>query len=158
MRKLLVPAAALLVIAGCGGTAEQRTSEQVAVHPAVATPMQPAAVRVTSSSIGKILVDDKGMTLYMFEKDKDGKPTCYDACAKEWPPYLTKGEPKASEGAKADLLKTADRTDDGTQVVYGKWPLYRYHDDKKPGDVYGHDKEAFGAEWYALNAKGEKAH
>ncbi|MEU7895171.1 hypothetical protein AB0B45_20205 [Nonomuraea sp. NPDC049152] len=158
MRKLLAPAAAFLMITSCGGTPEHRTPEQVAAYPAVATPVAAATVKVASSSIGKILVDGKGMTLYLFEKDKNGKSDCYDACAKAWPPYLTKGEPKAEQGAKADLLKTVSRTDGGTQVVYGQWPLYYYHDDKKPGDVTGQDKEAFGAEWYALNPQGEKAH
>ncbi|MFE3452559.1 hypothetical protein ACFXJ8_26915 [Nonomuraea sp. NPDC059194] len=158
MRNLLAPAAAFLMIVSCGGTPEQRIDAHPAAYPVVATPVEAATVRIASSSIGKILVDDKGMTLYLFEKDKNGKSDCYDECAKEWPPFLTEGEPQAEQGAKADLLKTVKRTDGDTQVVYGQWPLYYYHDDKKPGDVTGHDKEEFGAEWYALNAQGEKAH
>ncbi|WP_431898514.1 COG4315 family predicted lipoprotein [Nonomuraea sp. bgisy101] len=158
MRKLLAPAAAFLMITSCGGTAEHRASEQGAINPAMATPVAPATVHLASSSIGKILVDDEGMTLYLFEKDKNGTSACYDECAEEWPPYLTKGDPKAEQGAKPDLLTTVNRTDGGTQVVYGRWPLYHYHDDKKPGDLTGHDKKEFGAEWYAVNAQGHKAH
>jgi predicted lipoprotein with Yx(FWY)xxD motif len=113
---------------------------------------------VAESKIGKILVDGDGMTLYLFEKDKNGKSACYDACAGAWEPYVSGGEPQAGDGAKAALLKTVDRTDGERQVVYGRWPLYRYEDDKKPGDVTGHDKNEFGADWYALGADGKKAH
>ena len=33
-----------------------------------------------------MLVDHKGMTLYTFDKDADGKSVCKDQCATNWPP------------------------------------------------------------------------
>ncbi|WP_205315427.1 hypothetical protein [Nonomuraea lactucae] len=158
--------AALLVTAGCGGSqqggaapppARPAQATSTPTMPGSPTPVPNAPVRVSDTKIGEILVDGQGRTVYLFEKDKEGKPTCYDECAEEWPPYLTEGKPKAEDGAKADLLSTTARKDGAEQVTYGKWPLYYYHDDKKPGDTTGHDKKEFGAEWYALNAAGKKA-
>jgi predicted lipoprotein with Yx(FWY)xxD motif len=179
MRTLLAPwagtAAALLLLTGCGGGAGTG-AEPASAPPAPvtytpapspspspddgadrATPVADAPVRVDETGIGQILVDGEGRTLYLFEKDKSRKSSCYGECAKAWPPYLSTGEPQAEEGAKADLLSTTKRDDGTEQVVYGKWPLYYYHGDKEPGDTTGHDIEEFGAEWYAVNADGKKA-
>src|SRR5690242_20157966 len=59
-----------------------------------------------NSKIGQILVDDKGMTLYLFVKDTGTSSTCYDQCAKFWPPLLTTGAPQAGTGATQSLLGT----------------------------------------------------
>ncbi|WP_206184853.1 hypothetical protein [Thermoactinospora rubra] len=161
MRRYLIPAAAFVLVTGCGGAPQQAASPAPAAttNPAANStpPASGAVVRVADSKVGKILVDGDGRTLYLFEKDRNGESTCYGECAEEWPPYLTEGEPQAGEGAKESLVKTVKRRDGSTQVVYGDWPLYYYHDDTKPGDLTGHDKEEFGAEWYALTASGEKA-
>jgi predicted lipoprotein with Yx(FWY)xxD motif len=106
--------------------------------------------------LGKILVDSKGMTLYLFKKDKGGKSSCSGACAEVWPPLTTSGAPKPQNGAEASLLSTTKRDDGSTQVVYNNWPLYTYVSDTKPGDAKGNDFEQFGAEWYALTPAGEK--
>ena len=107
--------------------------------------------------LGQILVDDKGMTLYLFEKDKGGKSSCSGACAATWPPLTTSGQPKPENGAKSSLISTTKRDDGTTQVVYNNWPLYTYVADQKPGDTTGHDLDQFGAEWYALTPAGVKA-
>jgi predicted lipoprotein with Yx(FWY)xxD motif len=116
-----------------------------------------AKVSVADSSIGKILVGEKGRTLYLFEKDRDGKSACSGACAQAWPPYITEQPPEAGEGVRADLLGTTRRDDGSLQVTYNKHPLYFYVQDKKAGDTLGHDVEGFGAEWYAVTPEGKKA-
>ena len=40
------------------------------------------------ASAAGVLAAQNGMTLYTFDKDSDGKSACYDACAKNWPPYI----------------------------------------------------------------------
>jgi predicted lipoprotein with Yx(FWY)xxD motif len=112
---------------------------------------------VADTKVGKIIVDADGRSLYLFEKDKDGKPACYGKCADAWSPYLTEGAPEAGTGATADLVGTAQRTDGKTQVAYAGHPLYYYEDDKKAGDVTGNDKNEFGADWYALKPDGSNA-
>jgi predicted lipoprotein with Yx(FWY)xxD motif len=122
-----------------------------------ATPTKPATVKTRSNKLGKILVDGRARTLYLFEKDKHGKSACSGQCAKFWPPLLTKGKPKAGTGAKSSLLGTTKRSDGTTQVTYNKHPLYTFLNDKnKPGSTKGEGLDAFGAEWYVLGANGKK--
>ena len=111
-----------------------------------------------------ILVDARGLTLYMFLQDPKGMPTCYNDqtyhCSKSWPPLLTAGAPKAGRGVKASLLGTAKRDGGGLQVMYHDMPLYRdagakpfgLIGDKKPGDVNG---QGFGGLWFVLSPSGK---
>ncbi len=112
-------------------------------------------VDLRATKLGKVLVDAKGMTLYLFEKDRRNKSACAGACAKVWSPLLVKGKPTAGGGVKASLLGTTRRKS-GVQVTYNGHPLYHFSGDKKPGDMRGEGSKAFGAEWYVLSAKGAK--
>lgn len=124
---------------------------------ATMTPGGPAEVKAKDVSIGKILVDGKDMTLYLFEKDKGGKPTCTGECAKAWPPLLTTEKVTAGDGVNAAWLGMTDRSDGTKQVTYHGWPLYRFVKDTKPGDMSGQGIEQFGAKWFVVDAtKGEK--
>ena len=115
----------------------------------------PATVKTGTSSLGRILVDGKSHTLYLFEKDKRGRSACSGACAANWPPLLTKGAPKAGAAAKASLLGTIKRSDGTTQVTYNKHPLYTFVGDAgKRGATTGEGLDAFGARWYVVAAKG----
>src|SRR3954454_16115076 len=69
----------------------------------------------------KILVDGRGLALYMYSGDYKKVSACYTQyhCAKLWPPLLTSGSPKAGAGVKRSLLGVAKRTDGGLQVMYG---------------------------------------
>jgi predicted lipoprotein with Yx(FWY)xxD motif len=79
-----------------------------------------------------VLTDAKGMTLYIFDQDKDGMSACYDACATNWPPLL------AEAGAVADdEYGLTDRTDGTKQWTYKNMPLYLWIKDTKPGDMTG---------------------
>jgi predicted lipoprotein with Yx(FWY)xxD motif len=117
----------------------------------------PATVKTRSTSLGTILVDAKGRTLYLFMKDKNAKSACSGACAKAWPPVLTKGKPMAAGRASASKLGTTKRSDGTTQVTYNRHPLYTFILDKnKPGSTKGEGSKAFGAEWYVLGSGGSK--
>jgi predicted lipoprotein with Yx(FWY)xxD motif len=109
-----------------------------------------------ASSLGQIVVDAQGRTLYLFEADKGGKSACDGPCATAWPPYLSNGTPQAGTGASGGLIGTTARGDGSTQVVYGGHPLYYYLGDKAPGDVTGQDIDQFGAKWYVVDNAGKK--
>ncbi|MCY1412534.1 Secreted repeat [compost metagenome] len=83
-----------------------------------------------------MLVDAKGMTLYTFDKDSDGKSACNGQCATNWPPLM------AAEGAKADDddWTVVTRDDGGKQWAYYGKPLYTFIQDQKPGDKTGDGK------------------
>jgi predicted lipoprotein with Yx(FWY)xxD motif len=121
------------------------------------TTSSPAKVGARTTKIGKVLVNGKGVTLYLFMKDKKGKSACSGACATAWPPLLTKGRPKASGGASAAKLGSIRRADGTTQVTYNGHPLYTFVlDHGKPGSTMGQASKAFGAEWYVLGTNGTK--
>jgi predicted lipoprotein with Yx(FWY)xxD motif len=110
-----------------------------------------ATVAIADSSLGKILVDSKGMTLYMFEPDNKGPSTCTDKCLAAWPSLA--GPVTAGTGVDASMLGTATRPDNGqAQATYGGWPLYTFIQDAKPGDVAG---QGSGGKWYVLGADGK---
>jgi predicted lipoprotein with Yx(FWY)xxD motif len=124
---------------------------------AASSPTKPATVKTRHVSLGTIVVDGKSHTLYLFEKDKNGKSKCSGACAQNWPPLLTKGKPKASGSVKASKLGTTKRSDGTTQVTYGGHPLYTFVlDQNKPGSTKGEGVDAFGAEWYVVGTNGKK--
>ena len=151
---------------GCGGGGSSSTtnasggsSEQGATaSTAASTSGGAATVAVADNSkLGQILVDAQGRTLYLFEKDESDESYCSGKCAKVWPPYTTKGGPKAGKGAEASKLGTLKRDDGSTQVTYNGSPLYLYVSDKQAGEASGNELDQFGAEWYALRPSGDKA-
>jgi predicted lipoprotein with Yx(FWY)xxD motif len=116
-----------------------------------------AAIKTAGTSLGTVLTDGKGITIYLFEKDTGTASSCYGACAQAWPPVLTTGTPAAGSGATASLLGTAKRTDGTTQVTYAGHRLYYFTGDSKPGDVHGQGVNAFGASWDAVRPSGAQA-
>jgi predicted lipoprotein with Yx(FWY)xxD motif len=115
-----------------------------------------AKVAAASSKLGRILVDGRGRTLYLFAKDKHGRSACAGQCASFWPPLLTSGKPHAAAGAKASLLGTTRRADGRLQVTYNQHPLYRFSMDTRKGQTNGEGVIAFGAEWDAFSPAGVK--
>jgi predicted lipoprotein with Yx(FWY)xxD motif len=118
-----------------------------------AAPAGPATVGTTSGALGVYLVDGDGKTLYMFDPDAaaPGTSTCYNDCAKAWPPLLTSGAATTTGTAAADKLTTITRTDGSTQVVYGGYPLYYYAKDTAAGQTTG---QAVGGKWWVVGADG----
>jgi len=117
-----------------------------------------AVVNITSSPLGRILVDGRGITLYDFPPDKGTTSVCYGACAALWPPLLTSGSPHAGSGVKASLLGTTKRSDGKLEVTYGGHPLYSFVGDRKPGQTTGQGVNQFGGPWWVLSAAGKEIH
>lgn len=113
-------------------------------------------VAVASSGLGRVLVDGRGRTLYLFANDKHGKSTCIGPCAGFWPPLIASGKPLAGAGARASLIGTTRRADGRLQVTYNHHPLYTFVKDTRKGQTNGEEVDAFGAKWYALSPAGAK--
>jgi len=120
------------------------------------SPGAAAKVSVASTGLGRVLVDGRGHTLYLFAKDTRAKSTCNGACAAFWPPLITAGKPLAGSGVNATRLGTTRRADGRLQVTYNHHPLYLFAKDVRKGETKGEGLEAFGAEWYAVSAAGAK--
>lgn len=104
--------------------------------------------------MGKVVVNQDGYTLYLFTKDSKNpsKSTCYDKCAKIWPPALTDGNPSI-EGISADLVGSVTREDGTKQITIGGWPVYTYIGDKKPGAWKG---QFVSGTWFVIDPTGKK--
>ncbi len=140
----------------------QATPTAAAPAPAATATSSAAVVPVTGGAsvqvgkndqLGSFLVDDKGMTLYLFTKDTPNTSNCYDKCAKSWPPLLTSGKAVSGDGVDASKLGTTTRKDGTTQVTYNGWPLYYFAKDKAAGDVNGQD---VGGVWFVISPAGDK--
>ena len=108
------------------------------------------ALKMADSSLGSILVDGKGMTLYMFAKDSANTSVCTGACLVAWPPLL--GKPTPGAGVDDSKLGSFTRSDGTTQATYKGWPLYYWKDDQKPGDVLGQNVSGV---WFVLDRDGD---
>jgi predicted lipoprotein with Yx(FWY)xxD motif len=113
-------------------------------------------VSTAKTSLGRILVDAHGRTLYLFKKDRKGKSACSGKCAGFWPPLIANGKPRAEGGARASLIGTTRRADGRMQVTYNDHPLYGFVKDTKRGQTSGEGVDAFGAEWYVASPAGSK--
>lgn len=107
------------------------------------------------SSMGKILVDGQGLSLYLLTADSPDQSSCSDACAGAWPPVVANGQAAAGSGVDASLLGTLTRPDGSTQVTYNGHPLYTFKGDHAAGDVTGQGINSFGGTWYLLSPAGE---
>jgi len=116
----------------------------------------PATLRLSSSSDGRVLVDQRGQSVYLFEKDESGESYCGGACAAVWPPLETSTAPQAGAGIQDAALGTTERSDGDMQVTYHGHPLYYYAADAStPDNTKGENIEQFGAGWYLVGAHGQ---
>jgi predicted lipoprotein with Yx(FWY)xxD motif len=135
------------IYGGSGSTASQQSASQTTS----------GKVSTASTSLGTILVDSQGRTLYLFKADNGTRSACSGACAIAWPPLRVSAKPTVGAGATASKLGTTQRSDGKPQVTYNGHPLYTYTGDSKPGDVNGQGVSAFGAGWFALSQSGSAA-
>ncbi len=117
-----------------------------------------AKLAIGKTTLGRILVDSRGITLYDFPPGKGTTSVCYSACAALWPPLLTHGRPVAGTGVHAALLGTTKRKDGKLEVTYNGHPLYYWVGDHKPGQTTGQGLKQFGGPWWVLTPAGKEIH
>jgi len=113
-------------------------------------------VAVAKSKLGRILVDGRGRSLYLFARDRSRRSMCFTACATYWPPLIASGRPVPGAGARASLLGRTKRSDGRWQVTYNGHPLYTYRGDSAQGQTNGEEVDAYGGEWYLVSPAGSK--
>jgi predicted lipoprotein with Yx(FWY)xxD motif len=164
--------AATAAAAGCSSSGTSSTPQSAATSAAATNPASSSAaaapasssssstaatvIKTGTSSLGTILTDSAGRSLYLFESDSSTKSTCSGACAQAWPPLTTTSTPIAAHGVTADLLGTIKRDDGTLQVTYAGHPLYYFAGDTQAGDINGEGSQAFGAAWDLLDPSGKK--
>ena len=143
-----------LLLAGC-------TAPDTGTEPTTpgATPEATAegeyALATAESSLGTIVVDGAGMTVYVFDNDtaNSGTSTCEGECLVQWPAVVTDSDNPTVEGVMG-TVGTITRTDDGAkQITLNGLPLYYWVEDTAPGDVSG---QGVGGVWWVVGPDGVK--
>jgi predicted lipoprotein with Yx(FWY)xxD motif len=139
--KLSLPAvAASLLLAACGASSSSHaTSSTASVPPAAQTSnsgsSSTAVVKSASSSLGTILVNSQGMTLYHLSGEVNGKFICTSsACVGVWHPLIA---PSSGAPSGVGSLGTVKRPEGTVQVTYKGTPLYTFTGDQQPGETKG---------------------
>lgn len=143
---------AAAALAGCGGSSKASAPPA----PPKTAGGGPATVGVANVGLGKILVNSRGRTLYLFKHDTGTRSTCVGACAVNWPPLRASGKTTLGGGANESLVGSTTRSDGKPQVTYNGHPLYLFTGDAKAGDTKGEGVNAFGALWYAVSPAGNQ--
>ena len=133
-----------LGLAGCG-------SDYPATKQSGAAAGQATVSVAQNPAQGGILVDGRGRTLYLFEKDQGTTSACTGACAPVWPALTAGGQPAGGAGVDGAKLGTADGQVAG-QVTYNGHLLYSYSGDAAAGDVKGVGIPG----WYPVSPSGDK--
>ncbi len=114
-------------------------------------------VKLAQTSLGKILVNGSGRTLYAFSRDGRNTDKCLQVsgCTAVWPMLTSAKKPTAGPGVNAALLGTIKLPHRSVrQVTYAGHPLYAYTGDSSPAatDYVGFPQ--FGGTWLAVTAAG----
>jgi predicted lipoprotein with Yx(FWY)xxD motif len=154
-------AAATVILAACGSTASTSsgastsTSAAPAAQSSQAASTSGAVIKTTSSSVGTVLTNSHGFTLYWFVPDTPTASKCNGACASYWPPVI--GKVSAASGVSlSGKFGTIKRSDGQLQATYAGHPLYTYKGDTAAGQVHGNALNASGGLWYAVTPSGAK--
>ncbi len=120
---------------------------------AAASSARPAASRISirSTSLGDILVDGHGRTLYLFAADRPNVSTLSSAGLVAWPAFKSTVKPQASSGASGSMIGVIAGT---SQVTYAGHPLYYFVGDHGSGETNGQGLSKFGARWYVVGSSG----
>ena len=138
---LAVAATAVLTLGACGNN--------------TATPAAPQAaggvsgLHAADTSLGRVLVDASGRTVYLLTADGPNRSTCSASCLQLWPAV----RPDGGHGVVAQVGATATPAGPQTATVAGH-PVYTFSQDHGPGDVNGEGLEEFGGTWYAVSVDG----
>lgn len=135
---------------GAAPAAESATTTTAAPAPEVAAPAAAAGPVVDLApvgNLGEVMVGANGHTLYAFTDDPEKQSSCFDACAKAWPPLAVPGDFTISPELQASGASTIERPDGTKQLVMGKWALYYYSGDGAPGEANG---QGIGGKWFAV--------
>jgi predicted lipoprotein with Yx(FWY)xxD motif len=112
-------------------------------------------IRLRATSLGTILANAGGRTVYAFARDARNQDRCaaIKGCTSVWPMVTSSGRPVAGPGVSRAFLGTI-RVHGATQVTYAGRPLYTYAGDTGSGETGYVGISQFGGTWSAVTAHG----
>jgi len=163
MKKMFGVVFALAVIAtACGSSGGSKSSDTKPAKPADSssststtggsTDPTSTTLQLQTTTLGKVVADSKGMTVYLYVPDGAGTVSKVSASTlAAWPAVQATQTPTVGPGLTAKP-GTAAQPNGEQWVTYNGHLLYTFAGDKKPGDVSGN---ALGDVWYALTPAGQ---
>jgi predicted lipoprotein with Yx(FWY)xxD motif len=149
-------ALAVVALAGCSATTSASTAapSATAAAPATAAPAAIPDAATAGSKLGQIIVNGKGMTVYVFDKDtaNSGASACTGACSATWPAVTSTSAAPTVTGI-AGTVSTIAAANGAKQITINGLPIYTFAQDTKPGDTSGQGVKTF---WHVLSPAGEK--
>jgi predicted lipoprotein with Yx(FWY)xxD motif len=139
---MIVGGLSLALVAACGGSSTSTGGSSSSSSAASGT------VATGSTSLGTVLTDSRGFTLYYFTPEKGAKIVCAgnSACNSTWPPLVSSsGAPSAPSGASGTFA-VATLPDGTAEVTYQNWPLHTYSGDSAAGQTNGQGIQGM---WFA---------
>jgi predicted lipoprotein with Yx(FWY)xxD motif len=111
-------------------------------------------VSAQPTSLGKVLVDGRGRTVYVFAKDAPGTSNCDATCAVQWPPVSAPTPLPGSLPGVTGTLGTTTRTDGSAQLTVAGHPLYTFSGDSAAGQTGGQGIRLNGGLWTVVSPAG----
>jgi predicted lipoprotein with Yx(FWY)xxD motif len=142
----------LVLLAACGSSSSGGSSGSSAPSSSSASASS-SGLKTAKTSMGTVLTNAKGFTLYWFSPDTPATSKCSGGCASAWPPVP--GPVSAASGVSlSGKLATVTRSDGSKQETYNGHPLYTFSADSGPGKTGGNGISAFGGTWHAVTTSG----
>jgi predicted lipoprotein with Yx(FWY)xxD motif len=143
MRRIVLTLAGGAVLAACGAAGPSNSPAASSSGPGSSG----ATILTRSTSLGTVLTDSRGFTLYYFLPEKNSTVgACTGGCLSTWPPLTAAGS--AGSGITGTLGTVAIMLNGGAavEVTYNGWPLHTYAGDTAPGQTSGN---GVGNSWFA---------
>jgi predicted lipoprotein with Yx(FWY)xxD motif len=147
-----------IVAAACGsGSSSPPAAGTGSTNPPAGGAHTAAVVDAKSSgSLGTILVNNKGFTLYRLSTDSKNKSNCTGGCTSVWPPVLVTGSAMPVGGPGVSGLGTI-KVAGGEQVTYNGMPLYTFTGDSSAGQANGQNVKDQWGTWFVVTTNGSSA-
>lgn len=145
---------AIFALSSCGPGGSYGGSQTAQSQPTSPSPGSAVALKVGHTSLGKVLVDSQGMTVYLLTADQPNKSTCSTQCLAYWSPVAAPKAGTKTSGVTAPVGRT-ESSAGAPMATVGGWPLYTFVKDQAPGDVQGEGVASFGGVWYAVSPSGQ---
>ncbi|MEU2350042.1 hypothetical protein [Modestobacter sp. NPDC049651] len=162
-RRLLTTVAgsalALTALAGCsagstsgGGTGGGHATGGSAAGGSAADGSSADALATGSTSLGTVVVDGHGRTVYFYDQDtaNSGTSTCTGSCATLWPAVETTSTHPVVHDVTG-TVGTITGVDGRPQLTIDGRPVYTYAGDAAKGDVTG---QGVGGIWHVVEPDG----
>jgi predicted lipoprotein with Yx(FWY)xxD motif len=148
-------AAAACSSSGASSSAPAGSSTAPAASTGGSAASSSALLKVEKTSLGSILADGKGDTIYGFAIDTPNHSACSGVCAQYWPPVPAPATLPSSIPGVSGTLGSLTRSDGTRQLTVDKLPVYTYKGDSAPGMANGQGKNLSGGLWWVVDPTGK---